>query len=226
MHITSKKRTTRDEKSMNTNIIKDQIRRSLNKLNKLWQNPILETDIATALMEIENTINKETSIIQYDGIIRQRFINHLAGDLAITDQRRDWFLYRAITTIIATKEMTDLLQKSYGEKYKELIQRFNQIGTILEELKYHYDMMEANPRTTDKYKYHDKAVQKRLTQLKLIQPELNQLLYTIATRTNLGQYTVPQQVISKLTQQYKKTEIPEERRTRPETDKPFQEGGL
>lgn len=200
--------------------LRDKINRSLNKVSKAWNNPILDDDIKTAIQEIENALNEETSIIQYDGIIRQRFLNHLAGDLAFTDQRRDWFVYRAIASIIATKEMTELLQKYYGTKYQELIQRFQQIGTIIEELKYNYDMMTQNPRDTKKYAYHDKEVTKRLIRLGLIQNELSQLLYIIATKTNLGQNTVPQQAISKISQEYKKTEIPEERQKTTTTERP------
>lgn len=208
------------------NKIKDLVERSHNNIIKAWNNPILTQDIQESTDKIIETLNQETTYIFYEGVNRQRFLNLLAGDLAITDQRRDWFLYRAIITIMSTTEMEEHLKKIYGNNYPALRSRINQIGTILEELKYHYDMMENNPRTTDKYKYHDKAVQKALTQLPLINRDLNQLLYIIATKTNLGQITVSQNTISKISQEYKKIEIPEERRTRPEpTDRPYQEGG-
>ena len=198
-------------------------RKGLTLLYNTTHDPNTQKQIIKINNEIQHQLDEETNYIQYEGVIRQRFLNALAGDIAITDLRREWFLYKAVTMIVATEEFDLLLHKIYQIQYQPLKNRLYQIGTIVEELKYHYDMMEQNPKDTNKYKHHNQEVNKRITRLPLISEELNTLLYIISTKTNLGQYTVPQVAISKISQEYKKTEIQEERKMRPEPERP--EGG-
>jgi hypothetical protein len=212
----------------NTNFTQQQKNTDNKYLTKLWQTATKNQDQETQnlLIEFNQTkkelYERENQYIQFNGITRQRFQNHLAGDLALTDQRFIWFLYHSITIITATEEFDTLLKKTYGTQYTALKNRIIQLGIPIEELKYHYDMMEQNPSDTKKYAYHNEQVCKKLIKLPLINPDLNQLIHLISTKTELGNYTISQTIIGRLLQKYKKADLPEERKTRPE---PTMEGG-
>jgi len=197
-----------------------EIQRTLTQIQQNTTEPETKQKTTKTIQQIQKIINQETTEkIQYGGIIRQRFLNHLAGDIGYTDARRNWFLNRATTMILATDEMDRKIREIYKDKYPALKNKIYQTSTILEELKYHYDMMLENPKDTQKYKYHNQEVKKRLIKMPLINEEIDTIFYHITEKTCLGQYTVPQHAISRILQETKKTEIMEERKTRPEPEK-------
>jgi len=202
--------------------VKDAIRRELTLLKQRYANsPELLKDIDEASATIINDVEEQTPLVIMDSLTRQRFVYALAGYLAVSDERRIWYFFHAITMVLAIDEVDAIVKKKFGNTYNDFRQRLNTYSGIVNRIKYHFDNIDDKTlKEGDTSNPAYVSMMDLLTKLPLIYQELDAVFIIICRYTSLGQNTVPQQAISIFQQQYKKVSYGEDRRTRETVERP------
>lgn len=193
--------------------VKSSIRREFSPLRQRY--PDLKNDLDLAEANLINSVEEETTIVIVDSLTRQRFMYFLAGYLSLTDERKAFYLFHAVTLVLAIDEVNTLVKKKFGTTYAAFRQRLDTYNIILSKVKFHLDQLDdktlkAGDTQSDLYR----AAMDWLSKLPLIYQELDAVFVLICRYTNLGQNTVPQQAISMFQQEFKRVSYSEDRRQR------------
>ena len=200
----------------NPDNVKASIRRELGAVKTHFADyPDFTEALDLATVNIINSVEEEVKVVVTDSVTRQQFLYYLAGYLSCPDERRAWYYFHAIATVIAIKEVTEVVKQKLGANYDGFTRRFYAYSAIVNKIKYHFDHLEEKTlKDGDTENSSYLAAMDWLGRLPLIWQELDAVFIIICRYTNLGQLTVPNTALSIFAQTYKKVAYTSERRER------------
>jgi hypothetical protein len=183
--------------------------------------------LTDAQTEILKEIDANVKLVVLEGTPRQQFLYLMAGYLVEGDDRKMWYIYHAIMSIIVIDEVDDLLRQRYGKEYPELLDRMFKYGTILRRMKLLLDQIDPK-KLEDDIEFESKAVAeywKLCEKLPLIDYYIYDIFEVICLHSSLGKNTVPSSAIQMMERELKKVVYGEERQrfNRPDQiERPFE----
>lgn len=189
--------------------IKNAVTKEFEKINQYNISDEILAQINQAKTRILQNIEENTNQIQLPNLTIQRTHHLLAGYLLTKDERKAWYYYHTIQSLITNPEIQKLLQKTYADNYDLVINRLREYSTIIEQIKLDLDQLEDKPDKDCTTKAYTRAHQ-NLTRIPLIYNDLHQIFYIITKNTNLGQQKIPNQIMQTQERQLKKIEYNED----------------
>lgn len=201
-----------------TDRFKNTISRAFSKLRDETTNAAILENIQLAEQQILQDVEENTQVIIVDNLTKQRFMYSLAGYCILRDERKEWYLYKAINDVITHPEVDALLRKQWGTEYTNNIYRLQKYGAIIE--KVHHFLEKTDNKELKNNEATSQAFQQTITTLEkipLIEYQTKWLLIFICLHTNLGKNTIPNSAFQALEKQYKKIVYQPEDKTRQKT---------
>lgn len=180
------------------------------ELDKIIQNTTDEkiiTDINQLKTQIDDKIKEleEDKRLILEPIVTQQFYKVFAGFMVVPDERKGYFLCLAIKSLIGTESIKKILKEQYKDKYRQVINAFNEYFEIMGEIRNTIDTIREDDKIRNNInnptmKRYFKLCQK----IPMIYEVPFHILGILFERTNLASMRVDKDALRTYEMEYKK----------------------
>jgi len=159
----------------------------------------------------ENDIDEHFKYIRVTHDSKQKIQHHTAGMLLETDERKVWWNYEMLKPLMGHDQIIIKLKERYGMNYELLMKRYKSYNGQINKVKYILDRQDAVSVNTKAWwiLYKDYLIE--VDKINLIDDTLWDLIIYISEITNVGSYSIPNEIMNTMQKQIKKPEYKEQR---------------
>ena len=205
--------------------IVQKITEEFEKLKAEYPEEGLYEKLDTAQTKLIKKIEENSKKIIVDGVPRQIFLSFIAGFIVEQDDRKIWYIYQAILSILVIDDVRILLKQRYKKDYETFIDRIYKYGALAREIRLYLDHIDDKAlKNEDITNYAHQRYITLIRKMPLIDYQLWDAFMVICFGTNLANNSVPNQTIQLMERQLKKVTYEDQR----QRQRPFQtypEGG-
>jgi len=190
-------------------IVNEEVDRYIEE-NKLKE---LKPDLNVEVLKerIKERIDEHFKYIRVTHDSKQKIQHHTAGMLLETDERKVWWNYEMLKPLMGHDQIIIKLKERYGMNYELLMKRYKSYNGQINKIKYILDRQESVSVNTKAWwiLYKDYLIE--VDKINLIDDTLWDLIIYISEITNVGSYSIPNEIMNTMQKQIKKPEYKEQR---------------